>query len=54
MGKLAAETLLQRIAAGPAAAYPRVLQVEPELVIRQSTASARTAAQSGKRSRLRA
>ncbi|HXG66171.1 MAG TPA: LacI family DNA-binding transcriptional regulator [Blastocatellia bacterium] len=54
MGKLAAETLLQRIAAGPAAAYPRVLQVEPELVIRQSTASARTAAQSGKRVRLRA
>jgi DNA-binding LacI/PurR family transcriptional regulator len=40
MGRLAAETLLRRIANGPAASYPKFLTVEPELVIRQSTAKA--------------
>lgn len=38
MGKLAAETLLRRIANGPTAPYPKVVIVEPELVIRESTA----------------
>jgi LacI family transcriptional regulator len=37
MGKLAAEALLKRIANGPNAPYPKVLTVEPELVVRQST-----------------
>jgi DNA-binding LacI/PurR family transcriptional regulator len=40
MGSLAAETVLRRIAAGPAAPVERELTVEPELVIRQSTAVA--------------
>lgn len=40
MGKLAAETLLKRIAGGPEAEYPEILTVEPELVIRQSTSEA--------------
>jgi LacI family transcriptional regulator len=40
MGRLAAESLLRRIANGPTAAYPKVVTVEPELVIRQSTAAA--------------
>jgi LacI family transcriptional regulator len=40
MGKLAAETLLRRIANDPAAPYPKVITVEPELVVRQSTAKA--------------
>ncbi|HWQ34468.1 MAG TPA: LacI family DNA-binding transcriptional regulator [Blastocatellia bacterium] len=43
MGRLAAETVLQRIANGPAAPYPELLMVEPELIIRQSTAKARGA-----------
>lgn len=40
MGRLAAETLLRRIANGPDVSYPKFLTVEPELVIRQSTAKA--------------
>lgn len=40
MGKLAAETLLRRIANGPTAPYPKVITVEPELIVRQSTAKA--------------
>lgn len=40
MGKLAAETLLKRIAGGQEAVYPEILTVEPELVIRQSTSEA--------------
>jgi DNA-binding LacI/PurR family transcriptional regulator len=40
MGRLAAETLLRRIASGPDAVYPKFLTVEPELVIRHSTAKA--------------
>jgi len=43
MGRLAAETVLQRIANGPAAPYPELLMVEPELIVRQSTAEARGA-----------
>ena len=40
MGKLAAEHLLRRIADGPQARFPELVTVEPELVIRQSTAMA--------------
>lgn len=43
MGKLAAETLLRRIDKGPAAAFPKIISVEPELVIRQSTSQAPSA-----------
>ncbi|MGH9970222.1 MAG: LacI family DNA-binding transcriptional regulator [Pyrinomonadaceae bacterium] len=43
MGSMAAETLLKRIADGPKAPYPKQVTVEPELVIRQSTAPAFTA-----------
>jgi len=39
MGVLAAETLLRRINAAPATPYAKVITVEPELVIRSSTAS---------------
>ena len=42
MGKLAAEQLLLRIADGPQANFPELVTVEPELVIRQSTARAPT------------
>jgi len=37
MGKLAAETLLRRIADGPATPHTKLLTVEPELIVRQST-----------------
>jgi len=40
MGALAAETVLRRIAAGPAAAFPLELTVEPDLAVRASTAPA--------------
>jgi len=39
MGALAAETLLERIAEKGAVDYPRTLCVEPELVVRESTAA---------------
>jgi LacI family transcriptional regulator len=39
MGQLAASTLLERITAGPEAQFPKLLIVEPELVVRQSTAT---------------
>jgi DNA-binding LacI/PurR family transcriptional regulator len=42
MGRLAAETLLKRVAGGPDAAYPELLTVEPELVVRGSSARARS------------
>jgi DNA-binding LacI/PurR family transcriptional regulator len=42
MGRLAAETILQRIASGPDAPYPKVITVEPELIVRQSTSTARS------------
>ena len=41
MGELAAKHLLARIANGPAAPFPEIVTVEPELVVRQSTARAR-------------
>ena len=40
MGNLAAEQLLRRIADGPQARFPELVTVEPELVIRQSSARA--------------
>jgi DNA-binding LacI/PurR family transcriptional regulator len=40
MGRLAAETLLRRIAAGPGEPYEREVTVEPELVVRASTGPA--------------
>ncbi|MGH9802190.1 MAG: LacI family DNA-binding transcriptional regulator, partial [Blastocatellia bacterium] len=41
MGKLAAEHLLKRIANGSAEPFPEMVTVEPELIVRQSTAPAR-------------
>ena len=40
MGELAADTVVQRITGGRAARYPRVLAVEPELIVRASTGPA--------------
>ena len=40
MGKLAAETLLERVVSDPGVPYPKLVTVEPELVVRQSTAKA--------------
>jgi DNA-binding LacI/PurR family transcriptional regulator len=40
MGRLAVETLLTRITRGADAEYPELVTVEPELIIRQSTARA--------------
>lgn len=42
MGQLAAETLLARIRQGSDADYPAEIQVEPELVVRESTGPARS------------
>ena len=42
MGKLAAETLLHRLAAGTGEAYPKLLTVVPDLIVRQSTSPAKT------------
>lgn len=42
MGSLAAEMLLQRIAKGANADFPELVTVEPELIVRQSTAPAPT------------
>lgn len=41
MGKLAAKAVLERIADGPDKAFPEILTVEPELIVRQSTAPLR-------------
>lgn len=41
MGKLAAEHLLNRIANGSGVAFPEMVTVEPELIVRQSTAPAK-------------
>lgn len=41
MGKLAAETLLRRLAGGRDAPCPKLLTVEPELIVRHSTAPAK-------------
>jgi DNA-binding LacI/PurR family transcriptional regulator len=43
MGRLAAEALLLRIEKGANADYPELLTTEPELIIRQTTAPARSA-----------
>ena len=40
MGEIAAETMVKRIAAGRAAKVPRLVHVEPELIVRASTAKA--------------
>jgi DNA-binding LacI/PurR family transcriptional regulator len=40
MGALAAEWVLRRISDGPSAPFPDEVEVEPELVVRQSTAEA--------------
>jgi len=37
MGVIAAETLLRRISAGAESPYPKVITVEPELIVRAST-----------------
>lgn len=37
MGKVAAETVLSRIANGNQAPYPKVITVEPELIVRETT-----------------
>jgi DNA-binding LacI/PurR family transcriptional regulator len=42
MGRLSAEHLLRRISNGAQAEFPEEVMVEPELVVRQSTAKART------------
>ena len=42
MGTLAAETLLGRLAAGTGEAYPKLLTVVPDLIVRQSTGPAKT------------
>lgn len=42
MGELAAKHLLERIANGPESPFPEIVTVEPELVVRQSTARARS------------
>ncbi len=39
MGKLAAETLLKRLSAGRDTESPRLLTVQPELIVRESTAT---------------
>ncbi len=42
MGKVAAETLLSCLAAGKGEAYPKLLTVTPELIVRQSTSPVQT------------
>lgn len=37
MGKLAAKTVLSRIASGSLAPYPKILTVQPELIVRETT-----------------
>jgi LacI family transcriptional regulator len=44
MGEIAADIMLRRIAAGARAAYPRSIVVDPELVVRGTTARARAGA----------
>ncbi len=42
MGTLAAETLLRRLTADRGEAYPKLLTVVPDLIVRQSTSPAKT------------
>ena len=44
MGEIAAETIVKRIAAGRTARAPRIVHVEPELIVRASTAKATSGA----------
>jgi DNA-binding LacI/PurR family transcriptional regulator len=44
MGEIAAETMVKRIAAGRSVKGPRIVHVEPELIVRASTAKAVEAA----------
>jgi DNA-binding LacI/PurR family transcriptional regulator len=37
MGILAAETVVRHIAGTPSHAHPKLIQVDPELVVREST-----------------
>lgn len=48
MGRLAAETLLRRIAKGPVKPYPKLITVEPELIVRQSAGQASACRQTGR------
>jgi LacI family transcriptional regulator len=41
MGVIAAETLLRRINAPAKAPYPKTVTIEPELIVRESTARAK-------------
>jgi DNA-binding LacI/PurR family transcriptional regulator len=49
MGMIAAETLLQRIARPEDDSYPREIVVEPELIVRESSARVRKQALTGKK-----
>jgi LacI family transcriptional regulator len=43
MGVIAAETLLRRISASAKAPYPKTITIEPEFIVRASTAACSTA-----------
>jgi DNA-binding LacI/PurR family transcriptional regulator len=47
MGEIAAETLLRRIGCAQKAGYPRLITVDPELIVRASTCPAPARAKSG-------
>lgn len=53
MGRLAAETLLQRITSSHDTAFPELVMVEPELIVRQSTARAQQVVRISGRARKR-
>jgi DNA-binding LacI/PurR family transcriptional regulator len=53
MGVIAAENLLQRIARPNADSFPRLITVEPELIIRKSTGPLRTPETAGRKRRSR-
>src|SRR4029079_17987697 len=40
MGELAAQTLTSRVESGPTAPHPRTIHVDPELIVRETTAPA--------------
>jgi LacI family transcriptional regulator len=42
MGELAAQTLTSRVESGPTAPHPRTIHVDPELIVRETTAPATT------------
>lgn len=49
MGKVAAETVLSRIANGNQAPYPKVITVEPELIVRETTCAVSRRTRTGQR-----